>query len=134
MASNEETFFNHILENAITLDGENTLDLVVRVYTTYALDIGAIRSEEELDLFIDERFRERQRNAETEDVERVKTNMIKARRGFLYRELSDIYRVQQVNSSEKLKERYNSIVEELSLIRNDSSNYFATRFGGKRRY
>ncbi len=133
MRGNEEAFFNYLLDNGVTLDGEDTVELVVRIFSTDALDSGKVDSLEDLDSFIDGLFRERHRDASTEDIDKVKTNMIVARKHQLYRETSDIYRAMQICDSEKLKERYNIIRKEINMLREDPYNYFTMRFSEEKR-
>ena len=133
MAYNEETFFYYMLNDAVQVDGEDTVDLVVRIYTTFALDQQKFKNDEELDSFIEERFQERHRNVETEDINRIKNNMIKARRTNLYREISDINRAQKINGPDWQKEKYNTICSELLMIRDNPNTYFDLRFNKEKR-
>ena len=133
MTTIDERSFEAMYNDATKLDGEDLTDSFIRIYTTNAIKKKEITSIEELEEFIDAGFQERHINPSTEDVERIKSNMVRARLQELSREAADIIRFGK-KDDENAKSMYNRITRELTSIRKDPDSFFKIVFGkGKER-
>ena len=128
MRNNEEAFFNYLLAIGGTIDGESPVDLVVRIYTTDALERELFNNVEDLDKFIDSLFKERHKDPTKEDIEKIKDNIVEARMLQLSRDSSDFYRDYKNQNDESKQLKYILAAKELYDLRKNPNSFFEKKF------
>ena len=129
----EEAFFNYLLVMGGTLEGESLTDLAIRVYTTDALEKNEFTNFEELDKYIDTLFKERHKNPTSEDITRIKNNIVEARIINLSRDSADFYRDYRKENDESKQLKHLLAVKELYDLKKNPYSFFETRFEKGRR-
>ena len=127
----DDTAYNFLRVNGLTVTGETKEDLEVRIEITDGLEKGEIDNEEKLEAKMYSLFEEAGKKVTEEDINRVKSNIVTKRKSHLIENIVNYTRILKNQDTPEYREKLEESQAEFDRLERDSNSFFEKLFDQK---